>query len=161
MRTFASVVLTPESIQEISQRGTHEIVVSDNCSYITLNDETKAYYYSAILNYLAYTVIKMKGAFERDQFLRPLIAILRAGLEWNEEKWQVEIANLGKRLHQEAPKCLSSIIRRGMRVEECFKQLKRCDNTKELFNMLIEKLDKIMSEDKLEKALEIVCKLKK
>jgi len=160
-RNFVSYVLTPKKLKEITNNFTYNAIVESHCSFISSKNEQKAYYYSAVLNYLAYKVTEKRGAFERHQFLRPLIAILRAELEWKGKKWQVEVAELGKKLHEEAPRCLAGVIKKGMRVEECFKQLKRCDNTKGLFNMFIEKLDKIMSKDKLEKALEIVCKLKK
>jgi|GEM_PF-5436056 len=36
---------------------------------------------------LNYKVIKIGGAFKRNQFARPLIAILKANLEWKNENW--------------------------------------------------------------------------
>ena len=158
-RTFASFVLTPDDIQLLSDGTKHDIIVYDDCSYITTQDEKKAYYYSAILNYLAYKVIEKKGAFERHQFLRPLIAIILAGLEWRNERWQTEISKLSKKLHQEAPKCFKGFIRRGMQVEECFKKLKTCTNTKNIFKTLIKTIDSNVNKEKLHEALKLVCKL--
>jgi hypothetical protein len=160
-RTFASVVLDPVTIGKLSDNTEHGIVVSDNCSYIAMEYETKAYYYSAILNYLAHKVTEKKGAFERDQFLRPLIAILRANLEWRGEEWQLRVAELGKKLHQEALKCFADFIRRGMRVDECFERLKNCPETRELFENLIKTINENVEEKRIYESLELVCKLKK
>lgn len=161
MRTFASSVLTPNIIKKISDNMEYKIVVSDSCSYMAIEDELKAYYYSAILNYLAYKVIERKGAFERDQFLRPLIAILHAGLEWKDEEWQLKVAEAGKKLHQEAPKCLDGFIRRGMRVEDCFERLKTCHETKELFENLVKTVNENVDKKKLYESLEFVSKMNK
>jgi len=76
-----SVILTPEELQKIPFR----ILIDSHCSYIILEEKTKAYYYCTIINYLVYKVIKLGGSFERDMFLRPLIAIIEAGLEWRSE----------------------------------------------------------------------------
>jgi len=160
-RTFASVVLDPITIGKLSDNTEHGIVVSDNCSYIALEYETKAYYYSAILNYLAYKVTEKKGAFERDQFLRPLIAILRANLEWRGKEWQLRVAELGKKLHRGGLKCFADFIRRGMRVDECFEKLKNCPETKELFENLIKTINENVEEKRIHESLELVCKLKK
>ena len=160
MRTFASFVLTPELVRKISDNMEHKVVASDNCSYMVVEDELKAYYYSAILNYLAYKVIEKGGAFERDQFLRPLIATLQAGLEWRGEEWQSKVAELGKKLHQEASKCFAGFIRGGMRVDKCFERLKICDESKGLFVNLVKTVDEHVDEKRLHESLELVCKLR-
>ena len=142
-RNFVSYILTPTKLKEITDNFTYDTVIESHCSFISSKDKQKTYYYSAILNYLAYKVTEKKGAFERHQFLRPLIAILRADLEWRGEDWQIEVAELGKRLHQEAPNVLSPIIRKGMRVSECFKILRTSDKTKEMFKDLIKTIDAV------------------
>jgi len=160
-RNFASVVLSPKKIQEFSENGTYGTVVESHCSFITTDNEPKAYYYSAILNYLAYKVIERKGAFERDQFLRPLIAILHADLEWKGEKWQSEVAEIGKKLHQEAPKCFDGFIRKGMWVEDCFERLKTCHETKELFENLAKTVNENVNKKKLYESLKFVSRMNK
>ena len=161
MRTFTSFVLTPYLIRRISNNLVHKLVVSDTCSYIIFENELKAYYYSAILNYLVYKVIEKRGVFERDQFIRPLIAILRAGLEWKEEGWQHKVADLGKGLHQEVPKCFTNYIKRGRYVKSCFNRLQTCDESKELFEALINIVDENVDEKRLDESLEQVCRLKR
>jgi hypothetical protein len=158
-RNFPSFVLTSKDIQKISSDGIYGVIVESHCSFMSIDSESKAYYYSAILNYLAYKVIEKGGAFERDQFLRPLIAILRANIEWKGEEWQSRVAKLGKKLHQETPKCFESFIRRGMRVEECFERLMTCHETQELFKCLIETINENVDEKRVHEALELVCKL--
>jgi hypothetical protein len=160
-RNFASVVLSPKEIQEYSENGAYGIVVESHCSFISTDNEQKAYYYSAILNYLAYKVIERKATFERDQFLRPLIAILHAGLEWKGKRWQSRVAELGKKLHQEAPKCFASFIKKGMRVEDCFERLKTCYETKGLFENLARTINENVNEKRLYESLEFVSKINK
>ena len=64
-----------------------------------------AYYYAAILNYLAYTVLRSGRTFNRDQYARPLLAIYIAGLSWNnmDEETRGRIVELSKKLHEKAP----------------------------------------------------------
>ncbi|RLF40195.1 MAG: hypothetical protein DRN12_05965, partial [Thermoplasmata archaeon] len=159
-RTFASAVITPQDLQVSSENGKYEIVTSDATSYITTNDETKAYYYSVILNYLAYKVIEERGAFERRQNIRPLIAILHANLKWKKDKWQLKVAKLGKQLHQKSPKCLMRFIRKGMQVEKCFEMLRTCNETEELFEDIIKIVYEYIYEYNFNKLLRFVCKLK-
>lgn len=161
IRTFASFVLTPDDMRRLSDNLKHEIVVYDACAYITTDDEMKAYYYSTLLNYLAFKVIEMGGAFERNQYLRPLISISEADLQWRGKKWQLDVAKLGKQLHKEAPKCLSGFIERGMRVKECYRRLQTYAETKHLFDSIMKKIDENTSEKRLSDSLIFVCKLKR
>jgi len=137
----------------------HKVVVSDSCSYFSTENELKAHYYSSILNYLVYKVIEKGGAFERDQFLRPLIALLKADLGYNGKKWQNKLAKIGKKLHEEAPKCFKNFIKKRMRVAKCFKKLKTCDETKGLFEELVKIVDNHVDEKRLYESLRFVCKL--
>ena len=81
------------------------LIIDSHTSCIECRDEDAAYYYVAVLNYLAYTVVNTGRAFIRHQFARPLLAAYTAGLSWNdiddEAKWK--IVNLSKRLHKKAP----------------------------------------------------------
>ncbi|MEM2294180.1 MAG: N-6 DNA methylase [Nitrososphaerota archaeon] len=160
IRDFVSVVLTPDDIQKISNNMKYGIIVYDGCGYIATIDEYKAYYYSSILNYLAYKVTEKRGTFERNQYLRPLIAIVEAGLKWKNDEWQIKVAELGKELHQKAPSCYVNYIKKGMEVAECFKRLRDCDEVKELFRKLIKMIDENLQEKRLNEALQFVCKLK-
>jgi tRNA G10 N-methylase Trm11 len=156
--TFSSFVLTPQDIQKISENGTFKILIESHCSFLSLTDKIKAYYYSAILNYLAYKVIEKGGTFERDQFLRPLISIYQVSLEWKNEEWQKEIAKLGEKLHQKTPTCFKNYVKKGMKVERIFHELDECKETKDLFKELRKKIDDIINERKLREALSYVCK---
>jgi hypothetical protein len=155
-RTFASIVLTPEEIRSISSNGKYNIVICDTCSYLATENELKAYYYSAILNYLVYKVIRMEGAFERGQYARPLIAILRANLEWKNENWQIKIAELSKKLHEITPTHLESRVRKGMQVKECFKILHQIEEFEEIVRIIDNKVDK----NKLLEAIKQVAHIK-
>jgi hypothetical protein len=160
-RTFASLVLSPQMLQKISDNGTFNVVIESHCSFISSDEQSKAYYYAAVLNYLAYKVTENEGAFERDQFLRPLIAILHAGMEWKGKKWQREIAKSGKKLQRSASRCFSGFIRRGMRVDQCFERLKTCPDTKELFESILETVDGKVNKKRLYESLGFVSKLKR
>ena len=142
VRSFASVVLTPKEIRNVLNDGRYGIVVSSVCSYLATENELKAYYYSAILNYLVYKVIEVSGAFERNQFARPLIAILKANLEWKNEDWQIKIAELSKKLHEITPIHLKNVIRKGMQVKECFKILQQIEEFREIVRIIDSKVDK-------------------
>ena len=155
IRNFVSFVISPKDIRELTP-----LIVESHCSLISLEDEQQAYYYSSLLNYLAYKVIENKGAFIRNQFLRPLMAIAELDIEWSGEKWQLKVAELSRKLQQEAPKCYKGFIKRGMRVDRCFERLKSCNETKSLFMELIDTIDKAVNKNKLMDALSFVCKLK-
>jgi hypothetical protein len=158
-RTFASCVLTPSDVRRISENSRHPIILEDNCSAMITSDESEAYYYSTLLNYLAWKVIENGGVFERAQYLRPLIAIQDANLEWRKEEWQMSVSRLGKKLHQEASKCFANFLRKGIRIDDCLKQLKTFDGSKKLFETLIKTVDENVNESRLRKALGSVCRL--
>ncbi len=157
MRTFSSVVLGPDNMRHTNL----EIVLSDACSYIKSDNELKSFYYSTILNYLIYKVIEYKGAFERDQFLRPLLAIIESNLEWTGEDWQKNVARLGKELHQKAPACYEDFIKTGMQVKAVLNILKKCPDSSGIFKSVIDEIDEHINKEQLQKALETVAKFKK
>jgi len=93
--TFVSVTFISNCISE-----EYDVVIESHCSYIETSDTNKAYYYSAILNYLAYKVLESNKVFVRNQFLRPLLAIQHADLTWQNLDWQYEVAKLSELLHK-------------------------------------------------------------
>ncbi len=157
-RAFASFVLTPEKIQAISENGARNIILYDDCSYVICENEPISYYYSALLNFLVWTVIEEKGVFVRHQYLRPLMAIQRSNLEWANENWQLRIAEVSQELHREAPSCYTGFIRRGIRVEALLKRLADAPNTRDLFNQIAEIVGKNSEKENINLALELVCK---
>ncbi|MEM2582593.1 MAG: hypothetical protein QXD09_07345 [Candidatus Caldarchaeum sp.] len=66
--------------------------------YIQCKSVEQAYYYTAALNYLAYKVVERKRAFIRDQFAKPLIAVIVAGLAWKDvpEDLRSEVSNISQ-----------------------------------------------------------------
>jgi hypothetical protein len=81
-------------------------IVHSNVAYLECRDENMAYYYVAMLNYLAYAVVATKRTFIRHQWAKPLLAIYIAGLSWNsiDEDSRNRIVELSKRLHEKAPR---------------------------------------------------------
>jgi len=80
-------------------------ITESHVSYVETRSEDVAYYYAAILNYLAYTVVRSGRTFNRTQYARPLLAIYIAGLSWNNmnEVTRGRVAELSRRLHEKAP----------------------------------------------------------
>jgi hypothetical protein len=140
-RTFSSFVLTPPDEKWITE---------SHMAYIDCGTESnKAYYYAAVLNYLAYKVTKLGLSFVRDQFSRPILAILDAGLSWNQVRPEIQndISELSIILHRE----MKDIFRDTKLNQEkkAFMLLEKNEN----FNYLIKKLDGETSKDKILGAL--------
>lgn len=136
-RTFSSVVINPSSSRWITE--SHMAFL--DCG----EDEAKAFYYSAVLNYLAYKVLKSGMSFVRDQFSRPILSIIDAELSWNNLKKEIrkEISDLSIRMHEEA-----KIIFKDIGIEQekkAFNILER-NNT---FKTIVRKLDGVTSNSKL------------
>jgi hypothetical protein len=157
-RAFASFVLTPEDIEKYSENMKCSIVLYDDCSYVVSEDKLRAYYYSALLNFLVWKVITENSAFVRHQYLRPLMTIQRSNLEWRNEEWQSKIAEHCQMLHREAPNCYAGFLVRGMRVEASIKRLQESTDTRESFKEIIELVKANVDNEKLNSALELVCK---
>ncbi len=123
-------------------------IVESHMSYVETRSEDVAYYYAAILNYLAYTVLRSGRTFNRDQFARPLLAIYIAGLSWNrmEEVTRGRIVELSRRLHEKAP------------AKEYSNQRVALQEVAELpeFKELVEILDAKVDKAKLNDALSLV-----
>ncbi len=78
-------------------KGDENTIIESHLSYAETSTPEVAYYYSGVLNYL---VSKVEKGFIRDQFARPLRAIIKARLEWRAEDWQYKVAELSGRLHE-------------------------------------------------------------
>jgi len=125
-----------------------DIVVYDDASYLEAPSEDKAYYYAAVLNYLAYKVVEECRSFIRHQFARPLLAIYVAGLSWSDvdEATRRRVVELSRVLHEKAPD------------EEYSNQKAALKEVSKLpeFEELVAVLDKVVNEEKLEEALDYV-----
>ncbi len=142
-RLFTASVFSPQSRPQPTK-----YVIQDTCSYMEVGNEKVAYYYVALLNYLAYKVVESNRAVQRHQLARPILALYIAGLSWcdvDEATW-LKIVELSKRLHEKAP--LKKYGNQNV-------ALKEIGNYPE-FRELKELLDKIVDKEKLERALNIV-----
>ena len=95
-RSFVGVVI----------KGDKDIALEHHLCFLETSQKEKAYYYCGALNYL---VSKVKKGFIRDQFARPLVAIIKAGLEWKGEDWQKRVSELSEELHKKAPEVYKGI----------------------------------------------------
>lgn len=126
-------------------------IVHSNVAYLECRDKNMAYYYVAMLNYLAYAVVATKRAFIRHQLARPLLAIYIAGLSWNsiDEDSRNRIVELSKKLHEKAPGKEYSNQRIALQ------EVAGLPEFKELVKIVDSKVDKA----KLEEALSLVSGL--
>ena len=138
MRIFTAFAFKPTD---------NNIIASDTVSYIEC-DEPKAYYYAAVLNYLAYKVVESGRSFIRDQFARPLLALYVVGLAWKDvdETVRNKVVELSKVLHEKAPD------RKYANQKVALKNLATLPEFKELVKLLDSKVDK----EALENALDMV-----
>lgn len=123
-------------------------VSSDVVSYIECRDAEQAYYYAAVLNYLAYKVVESGRSFIRDQFARPAIAIVVAGLSWKTvpETTRTQIASLSMQLSRR-------LVWKDYRSQRtALIELVQYPEFKKIMGILDELVDK----DKLREALELV-----
>jgi hypothetical protein len=123
-------------------------VIHSQVGYLESSDENIAYYYAAVLNYLAYNVIKLKRSFMRHQYGRPLLAIVVAGLAWNNvgDDIRRRVVELSKLLHEKVP------------CKEYSNQKVALNDISTIseFKELISALDKWVDRDRLKEALKIV-----
>jgi len=129
-------------------KPTADNIVHSNVAYIECRDENIAYYYVAILNYLAYLVVAAKRMFLRHQLAKPLLAIYLAGLSWNsiDEATRSKVVELSKRLHEKAPSKEYSNQRMAL------KDIAQLSE----FRELVEILDSKINKEKLDEALTLV-----
>jgi hypothetical protein len=126
----------------------NNIIIESYVSYVVCNSEATAYYYTAILNYLAYKVVEYNRSFNRHQFARPLFSIYLADLSWNDmdNETRDRIIELSKLIHNKA----SDKEYPNQRV--ALKNIASLQEFKELVKILDTKVDK----EKLEEALNLV-----
>jgi len=126
-------------------------VVESHVSYVETRSEDVAYYYAAILNYLAYKVLRSGRTFNRHQFARPLLAMYMADLSWNsmDKETRGRIVELSKTLHEKVPAKEYSNQRIALR------ELAELPEFKELVKVVDSKVDR----SKLEEALPLVSGL--
>jgi len=124
------------------------IIIHSNASYVECRDENVAYYYVAVLNYLAYTVVSTGRTFVRHQLARPLLVIYIAGLSWNsmDDKIKERIAALSKRLHEKAPS------KEYANQKVALKEIAQLPEFKEI----VETLNSKVNRESLEEALKMV-----
>jgi len=126
------------------------IIASSTVGYLEISseEENKAYYYAAILNYLAYHVVRKGRDFRRHQYARPLLAIYEAGLLWNnvDEATRSRVVELSKVLHEKAPN------KEYSNQKAALKEVSKLPE----FGELVDVLDKVVNEEKLEEALDLV-----
>jgi nucleoside-triphosphatase THEP1 len=124
------------------------VIVKDEVGYIECESEGIAYYYAAILNYLAYKVVALERTFIRDQYGRPPLAIYVAGLSWKNvsEETRGRVMELSKRLHEKALDKDYSDQKAALR------DIAQYHEFKELVSLLDSEVDK----ERLEEALELV-----
>jgi hypothetical protein len=171
-RSFASVVIEPKTIDYLCKLG-NGILIDHHAVILEVNMEEPAFYYSAILNYMLYKVTNNDlGALIRNQFTRPLRALTEAGLGWNEEKWQYDVAELSKTLtsmfrscileHLGLPKDIriAELVDRGLdikvkqsrdRVESASEVVFNSDAWREIVKLIDEKIDEKMLLESLRK----------
>jgi hypothetical protein len=123
-------------------------IVHSNAAYLECRDENIAYYYVAVLNYLAYAVVATKRTFIRHQWARPLLAIYIAGLSWNSmnEGTRNRIVELSKTLHEKAPS------KKYVNQRIALKDIAQLSE----FRELVKTIDSKISKESLEEALNMV-----
>jgi hypothetical protein len=138
-RAFTASVFKPSS---------DNFIVKVEVGYVECGKEPTAYYYVAILNYLAFKVIETKRSFIRHQYARPIHAIYVAGLSWNNVDDEVKrrIVELSKELHRKAPN------REYPNQRVALKDIARLPE----FGELVRILDSRVNRENLEEALNMV-----
>jgi hypothetical protein len=142
-RIFSSTVVQPFSDDVI--------IIESNVSYVETKDEDKAYYYSAVLNYLAYKVVEFGWTFSRSQHARPLFAVHLSGLSWREadEKMRLKVVELSRRLHEKASD------KEYNNQKTALKDLFFIQE----FRELVKTLDQVVEKESLESSLRIVSEV--
>jgi len=138
VRAFTAATIKPMS---------DDIIIKDEIGYIETRSEDVAYYYTAILNYLAFKVIEFKRTFIRTQYGKPVLAVYIAGLSWNsmDEETKTKVVELSKRLHEKA------LSKEYSNQKKAIEDLEGILEFKELVKILDPKVNPISLEKSLEK----------
>ena len=132
-RTFAAAAM----------KGKKNTVIESHLTYMEVLDETIAYYYAAVLNYL---VSKTQKGFIRNQFARPLYAILKAQLQWEGEEWQKVVTQFSKDLHNKVKDVYKDIS--SNKVNAYIKQLEKFYEWRqlvEIFDSHVQNLSEVLA----------------
>ena len=129
-RTFSACVFKSPS---------DEYVVDSSLSYIDCGDEkSRAYFYTATLNYLAYKAIEAGRSFVRDQYGKPIQALIAAELTWDVFKERsgegklAEVVALSEALH-------TKVSKKDYKVEKAaFRELKNIEEFRQLVGLFDE-----------------------
>ena len=137
-RAFTACVLKPYS----------NSVMDCDVAAIECKDKEQAYYYVAVLNYLAHKVLENKRTFARNQFAKPCSAIIGAKLSWNDLKEDVrsKIAKLSE--------AISTTVQKKKYSNQAM-ALKDIEKIPE-FQEIEQILDSVVNKEKLMKALDFV-----
>jgi hypothetical protein len=138
-RTFTASV--PDNIDNA--------VSESHVAYIICKNHQQAHYYAAVLNFLAYKIIKCERSFIRDQFTRPLVAVVEAGLSWKDipSDQRQSVASFSEKLS----KTLEWKDYRDHQ-DQALTELADVEEFKEIVNLL----DKYVSSSNLKNALSFV-----
>ena len=125
-----------------------KMILDSHVSAIECSNEDKAHYYVAILNYLAYKVITEKRSFIHHQFARPALAIIVAGLGWNDidENIRNQIAEKSRKISQKTP------IKESPNQRVALNRVVKYPEFKEIVKLL----DEHINREYLEEALNLV-----
>jgi hypothetical protein len=131
---------------------TGNTVSESHIAYVECKEEEKAYYYAAVLNYLAHKVVTSGRSYARHQFARPLLAIYIAGLRWDyvDRETREKVVELSKDLHRKAQS-----LRLCKEIGTKTKALKEIEKIQE-FKELVGLLDSRVRKERLEEALNLV-----
>jgi len=154
-RTFSAIAFKPKENNYILDSS----VASIDCS----DEEDKAYFYAAVLNYLAYKAIQLRRPFIRDQYARPIRAIIGAELTWNivserDEKLAQDIVKLSKELHIKASERFRD--KKYSQERQAFNDLESIGEFQKLILLLDNYISKYVGHKQLEDALSWVAGLK-
>jgi len=94
--------------------GDERYVPYSNVAAVACKSKEQAYYYSAVLNYLAYKVKNSKRVFSHHQYAKPLLAIILLGLSWRDVREDVrnKVAKTCRRAFEfvtESMQCIQQI----------------------------------------------------
>jgi hypothetical protein len=173
-RSFVSAVLTPATLNEIFVTGIDKLIISNTLAYAITPDESVAFYYAGVLNYLVHAVKMYRGTFILNQYGRPVEAIKTANLEWNGEEWQYQVAEFIRKASENARKAtlsylgissdtqLYEFIDKGIDIEikdklgeKAYETLQmlmtEISEVREAFRIINEKVDKVMLKEAVRK----------
>jgi len=139
-RIFTAFAFKPEE----------DTVVESHVAYAECLSEDIAYYYAAVLNYLAYKLVKLGRAFGRHQYARPLLVACAAGLAWGslDDEARRRVVECSKLLHSKSP-------RKEYRSQrDALAEVARLPEFREVERLLDSRVD----EKRLEEALSMVSR---